>query len=84
MNGEFVVFDQVRQFNTGSVNDFGEVQVGAVEPDRVNGVVNVIDERFGTSFGVKPYGSDAASYTHLTLPTIRLVSRLADALPCIK
>mgnify|MGYP006946471254 FL=1 len=33
MNGEFVVFDQVRQFNTGSVNDFGEVQVGAVEPD---------------------------------------------------
>ncbi len=26
MNGEFVVFGQVRQFNTGAVNDFGEVQ----------------------------------------------------------
>ena len=58
MNGEFVVFGQVRQFNTGSVNDLGEVQVGAVEPDRVNGVVNVIDECFGSSFGVKPYGGD--------------------------
>ena len=32
--------------------------MGAVEPDRVNGVVNVIDECFGASFGVKPYGSD--------------------------